>query len=80
MSKICLCCAKELNNDESYWHKTCIKKMFNSNSIPEIRFDEDQIIEDNLNNGNVVSGVQKKFSLETNFFKSRKTIFYDFIW
>ena len=73
MNKICLCCGKKLDNEQLYWHSACIKKMFNSTSIPEIRFNEDQIIEDNLDNGNVVSGVQKKFSLSFNSTKSRKT-------
>ena len=35
MSKLCLFCGKDIN-DENLWHRSCIKKMFNSSTIPHI--------------------------------------------
>ena len=38
---ICLCCGKPLhNNEESGWHKSCIKKFFGTTQLPEIQIDE----------------------------------------
>ena len=74
MSKICLCCGKELNHKDLYWHPSCIKKMFDSTIIPSIDLNEDQIIEENIGIGNTVTGVQKKFSLTPSIKKSRKTV------
>lgn len=74
MTKLCLCCGRELNNIEFDWHPSCIKKMFGSSKIPNLDFDEDEIIEDNIGNGNTITGVQKKFSLDINVRKSRKTV------
>lgn len=73
MSNICLYCGKVLNNSAFYWHQTCVKKMFGSTIIPNFDFNEDKIIEENIGQGNTVTGVQKKFSLERNI-KTRKTI------
>jgi len=73
MSNICLCCGKDLNNDISYWHPSCIKKMFSTSSIPNINIDDDSIIEENLNSSKIVTGVQKKFSLDIIIKKARKT-------
>ena len=73
MNKICLCCGKELDSSSSYWHKACINKMFNSYVIPNIDLSEDKIIEDNLNKGDVLTGVQKKFSITLSSTRYRKT-------
>lgn len=74
MNNICLCCGKELNNKDAYWHPSCIKKMFDSTILPTINFNEDEIIEENIGKGNTVTGVQKKFSLSSSIKRSRKTI------
>lgn len=74
MSNICLCCGKPLKDTSNYWHPTCIRKMFNSSKIPSFELNENKIIEDNVGQGNTVTGVQKKFSLETSVKKSRKTV------
>ena len=74
MSKICLCCGKELKDLNSYWHPACIKKMFNSSTIPQINIKIDDIIDDNIDNNKTVTGVQKKFSLDLHIKKQRKTI------
>ena len=73
MNKICLCCGKDLKDNNSYWHPSCIKRMFNSSKIPEINTDNEKIIDENLNSGKTVTGVQKKFSLDASIIKSRKT-------
>lgn len=74
MSKICLFCGKPLNNNEADWHPNCIKKMFGGSKFPTFSLSEDQIIDENIGNGNLVTGVQKKFSLDINVRKSRKTV------
>ena len=73
-NKICMCCGKILSDENMYWHPSCIKKMFDSYSITKIDINEDKIIDENLNAGNIVTGVQKKFSLDINVRKARKTI------
>ena len=73
MSKLCLFCGKDINN-ENLWHRSCIKKMFNRSTIPHIEIKEDEIINENLEKGNTVPGVQKKFSLDSKTIKTRKTI------
>ena len=73
MSKICLCCGKILDNVDNYWHKACIEKMFNTSKIPLVDIDEYKIIDDNLNQGKIVTGVQKKFSFDIHITKTRKT-------
>lgn len=73
-NKICMCCGKILSDENMYWHPSCIKKMFDSYSIPKIDINEDKIIDENLNTGNIVTGVQKKFSLDINVRKARKTV------
>ncbi len=74
MSKICLCCGKELKYLDLYWHPACIKKMFSTNKIPNFNLDQEKIISENINDGNTITGVQKKFSLDLNLKKVRKTI------
>ena len=73
MSKLCLFCGKDIN-DDNLWHRSCIKKMFNRSTIPHIEIKEDEIINENLEKGNTVPGVQKKFSLDSITIKTRKTI------
>lgn len=64
---ICICCGKPLKkNDNSNWHKACIKRFFGTNEIPKIEIDEKTIIEianENTSNGLTVPGVQKKILL-----------------
>lgn len=72
MSKLCLYCGKELNTDNLKWHRACIKKMFNSTSIPEFSFDSEKEINENLDKGSSVTGVQKKFSLSSTTLNLRK--------
>jgi serine/threonine-protein kinase HipA len=62
----CLYCYQTLNTEE-YFHKSCIKKFFESNELPhiEISFNDfkqtaEHFIAEHLN----VTGVQKKLSLE----------------
>lgn len=74
MNKICLCCGRPLNDSNSNWHQSCIRKMFGSSIIPNFDLNEDKIIEENIGSGNVITGVQKKFSLQTSVKRSRKTI------
>ena len=63
----CLCCYKELNkvdNDFS-WHNSCIKRFFKTQKISEIKFGEESInkfIDRQVNKGNTIQGVQKKFT------------------
>jgi len=63
----CLCCGKTLKTEnESGWHKSCIKKFFGTTKIPKIEVD-DSILETlatmSVNKGYTVPGVQKKLSL-----------------
>lgn len=64
---ICLCCGKPLhNNEESGWHKSCIKKFFGTTQLPEIQIDEkslDTLATECTTKGYTVPGVQKKLSL-----------------
>ena len=73
MSKICMCCGRPLDNINQEWHPSCIKRMFASTSFPNFDLNEDTIIEENINGGNLVSGVQKKFSLTLSAKRARKT-------
>lgn len=74
MSNICLCCGKKLNNTKDLWHPSCIKRMFNKNELPSLDFDYEDITDKNLEEGKTVTGVQKKFSLDSSIIKSRKTV------
>ena len=68
---ICLCCgepipvdAKEEQNTQ--WHKRCIRKFFNLDALPELDLDESQLkklVSINLDEGLTIPGVQKKLSL-----------------
>lgn len=61
----CLCCGKPLHKDEDNgWHKNCIKKFFAVDKLPEIdRKALDQLVNETVNKGYTVPGVQKKLSL-----------------
>lgn len=65
--KNCLCCGKPLNeNNINGWHKSCIKKFFGTEELPEINLSEEVLNSLALNSvkqGLTVTGVQKKLSL-----------------
>lgn len=72
----CLCCGKPLGKDDTQgWHKSCIKKFFGTNVLPEITLNEEALNAlalDAINNGYSVPGIQKKLSLHL-FSKRRST-------
>lgn len=64
----CLCCGKEIKNDNKTWHKNCIKHFFDTTDLPEFGFNEfnekinvlgNRIISENKS----ITGVQQKLSL-----------------
>lgn len=63
----CYCCGKPLKtSDINGWHKACIKRFFNTGTIPDIEIDNqtlEEIAKENTNKGITVPGVQKKLSL-----------------
>ena len=64
----CLCCGKELKNNNILWHRSCIKKFFGSDVLPEIDsevFNEsfEKLGENIVSNKKSITGVQKKLSL-----------------
>ena len=63
----CLCCGKPLKtDDETRWHKACIRRFFGTATLPEIKIDEDTLTAlalENTGKGVTVPGVQKKLSL-----------------
>ncbi|MDC7236724.1 MAG: HipA domain-containing protein [Sphaerochaetaceae bacterium] len=60
----CLCCNKELIDDSSIWHQSCIKKFFGTNTIPTVDLSKYKIaFSSQSENSSVVTGVQKKLSL-----------------
>lgn len=64
----CLCCGKPIKpgEDKTGWHKSCIKRFFSTNEIPEIEIDDktlELIAKENTSKGFTVPGVQKKLSL-----------------
>ena len=68
----CLCCGKNIRIDSSEyekrvsWHKSCIRKFFGTDTIPEISLAGSSLddITDRLVNGKkTIPGVQKKLSL-----------------
>ena len=80
MNKICLFCGKPLigHTNESYWHESCIELFFNNNRIPSFDLDEnvfDNIAFEQVGSGSVVSGIQKKLSLEVESKRRKKTTF-----
>ncbi len=80
MNKICLFCGKPLigHTNESYWHESCVELFFNNNRIPSFDLDEnvfDNIAFEQVGSGSVVSGIQKKLSLEVESKRRKKTTF-----
>lgn len=63
----CLHCGKTLSsNNNSGWHKSCIKNFFGTNELPFIDIDEktlELLTNESINKGHTVPGVQKKLSL-----------------
>lgn len=64
----CLCCGKSLDseNENSGWHKNCIKSFFGTETLPEIEIDEaaiEKLAGEVAAKGFTVPGVQKKLSL-----------------
>lgn len=63
----CLCCGKPLRTpNESSWHKSCIRRFFGTNNLPEIDIDDktlNLLATETTNKGFTVPGVQKKLSL-----------------
>lgn len=64
----CLCCNKELKNHNNYWHKSCIKKFFNTEEFPKIGLTSsnqllNEYAENLVINKDSITGVQKKLSL-----------------
>lgn len=63
----CLCCGKPLRTEnETGWHKACIKRFFMTETLPEIDIDEQaltQLATESIQKGYTVPGVQKKLLL-----------------
>lgn len=64
----CLCCGKPVtqNNSQNGWHKKCITRFFGTTVMPEIEIDEEaitQLVQETVQEGYTVPGVQKKLSL-----------------
>lgn len=66
---ICLCCGKPIRSQTSApgrWHKTCIKRFFGIDKLPEINISNEAlkwIANETTSKGYTVPGVQKKMSL-----------------
>ena len=80
MPRICLCCGKKLEDSAPYsWHSSCIRRFFGSDRLPEIDLDDaiaDSLAKNNVSQGNVVTGVQKKLSVTLSHPGNRKTVPY----
>lgn len=63
----CLCCGKPMKTDNpTGWHKACIRRFFNTSSIPKLEINEatlEAIALESTSKGMTVPGVQKKLSL-----------------
>lgn len=68
----CLCCGKTIEDSASpeekqwKWHKRCIRKFFGTATLPEISLTESklqELVNQSVNKGLTVPGVQKKLSL-----------------
>lgn len=60
----CLCCNKKLDSKDSIWHDSCIKKFFNTTTLPKVDLKNYRYIYLNNNDNNsIITGVQKKLSL-----------------
>ncbi len=62
----CLCCGKPLNEGECNWHKSCLKRFFGTDKLPDIKIDSKTLMDlanKTVSKGFTVPGVQKKLSL-----------------
>lgn len=64
----CLCCGKPLldNEQETGWHKACIRRFFGTSGLPELELSDEilkKLVLESVNKGYTVPGVQKKMSL-----------------
>lgn len=63
----CLCCGKTLRTEnESGWHKSCIKNFFGTTKLPQIEMNEstlESLAIESTSKGFTVPGIQKKLSL-----------------
>jgi len=76
MSKKCLFCYEQLNENENDFHHSCSKKFFNSTSAPLVDLDKNKIEElaiDSLKRRISLPGVQPKLSLDFIKESERKT-------
>ena len=77
---ICYCCGKPLTSpNDTGWHKACIRRFFNTETLPEIEIDDNtlnRLASESTNRGFTVPGVQKKLSLHlvSNSDKPRLTL------
>ena len=65
----CLYCYKELNDGEKDFHKACSKKIFGTQSVPELPYTRDNLTElakQVLCSQTTLTGVQAKLSLDIN--------------
>lgn len=72
----CLCCGKDVYVGD--WHKSCIKKMFGQDVIPNIEINLDDESSKQLLNGKGVTGVQPKFSKTISVISAKKTVKYSY--
>ena len=70
----CLICNKPLN-DEKLYHHSCIKNLFNSDSVPSFEFDpkDDKNVSTLLDKKTSITGVQKKLSFGLSKDKTKLT-------
>ena len=63
----CLCCGKTLKvPNDSGWHKSCIRRFFSTDVLPELEIDKrtlEYLVNESVQKGYTVPGVQKKLSL-----------------
>ena len=68
----CLCCGKTITDAASsaekewQWHKKCVKKFFQTDTLPILDITKEQLetlARETVNEGLTVPGVQKKLSL-----------------
>ena len=73
---ICLCCGKEIVNEDNYWHKKCIKKFFSQSVLPTLKINtDDENIKKNIKV--FVPGVQKKLSVHIDKDSDKRISYYD---
>ena len=65
----CLYCYKELNKGEKDFHKACSKKMFGTQSVPELPYTHENLTDlakQVIRSQTTLTGVQAKLSLDIN--------------